>query len=242
MIYHELLPTLTRGLLKSVLIIVPSAVLGLILGVALGTARVFGSPWLRAFCNAYTAVFRGVPLVVQLFIFYFGLTNLSFLIHMFNGTPIGDYFASRGITHFGIYLEPYQAAILCFVLCSGAYHSEYIRGALISIKQGQIKAAEALGFSKLATIWNIVIPQAFRRALPGCGNEIIYLIKYSSLAYLLTYMELTGEAKNFAARTYYFTEVFLITGIYYLLLVTIAGIILEYLEKRLYIPGFGVNK
>ena len=241
-IFLEMLPALTKGLWKSILIIVPSAIFGLFLGVVIGTARVFGPLWLRLFCNGYTIVFRGVPLLVQLFIIYFGLTNLSFLIHIFNGTPLGDYFASRGITSFGIFLEPYTAAVLGFTLCSGAYHSEYIRGALLSIRQGQIRAAEALGFSHFSILFSIVIPQAFRRALPGCGNEFIYLIKYSSLAYVLTFMELTGEAKNFAARTYYFTEVFFLTGLYYLGLVTIAGIILKKLETKLYIPGFGYNK
>lgn len=242
MIVNEMLPVLSRGLYKSVLVIVPSAIFGLLLGIVIGTARVFGWRWVRAFCNGYTVVFRGVPMVVQLFILYFGLTNLSFLIHMFDGTPIGDYFASRGITKFGIYLDPYVAAVLGFTLCSAAYHSEYIRGALLSIRQGQIRAAEALGFSGLSTLCTIVIPQAFRRALPGCGNEIIYLIKYSSLAYVITFMELTGEAKNFAARTYYYTEVFFFTGIYYLAIVSIAGVLLKRLEAKLYIPGFGHSK
>lgn len=242
MIVEEMLPVLTRGLYKSILVIVPSALFGLLLGIAVGTARVFGWRWLRAFCNGYTVVFRGIPLVVQLFILYFGLTNLSFLIHMFDGTSIGDYFASRGITKFGIYLEPYTAAVLGFTLCSAAYHSEYVRGALLSIRQGQIRAAEALGFSGFSTLCFIVIPQAFRRALPGCGNEIIYLIKYSSLAYVITFMELTGEAKNFAARTYYYTEVFFFTGVYYLVLVSIAGVLLKRLENKLYIPGFGHSK
>ena len=76
----------------------------------------------------------------------------------------------------GIYLEPYPASVLGFILCTGAYQSEYVRGALLSIRQGQIKAAYALGFTKLQTILWVVIPQAARRALPGCVNEFIYLI------------------------------------------------------------------
>ena len=112
----------------------------------------------------------------------------------------------------GIYLEPYPASVLGFILCTGAYQSEYVRGALLSIRQGQIKAAYALGFTKLQTILWVVIPQAARRALPGCGNEIIYLIKYSSLAYIITCIELTGEAKVLVSRSFRPTEVYIVAG------------------------------
>ena len=160
-------------------------------------------------------VFRGVPLVVQLMILYFGLPNL------------------------GIYLEPYPASVLGFILCTGAYQSEYVRGALLSIRQGQIKAAYALGFTKLQTILWVVIPQAARRALPGCGNEIIYLIKYSSLAYIITCIELTGEAKVLVSRSFRPTEVYIVAGIYYLVLVSFATWFLQKLERKFAIPGFG---
>ena len=159
--------------------------------------------------------FRGVPLVVQLMILYFGLPNL------------------------GIYLEPYPASVLGFILCTGAYQSEYVRGALLSIRQGQIKAAYALGFTKLQTILWVVIPQAARRALPGCGNEIIYLIKYSSLAYIITCIELTGEAKVLVSRSFRPTEVYIVAGIYYLVLVSFATWFLQKLERKFAIPGFG---
>ena len=166
------------------------------LGVLTGVARVFGPKWLRSLGNGFTTIFRGVPLVVQLTILYFGLPNL------------------------GIYLEPYPASVLGFILCTGAYQSEYVRGALLSIRQGQIKAAYALRFTKLQTILWVVIPQAARRALPGCGNEIIYLIKYSSLAYIITCIELTGEAKVLVSRSFRPTEVYIVAGIYYLVLVS----------------------
>ena len=87
---------------------------------------------------------------------------------------------------------------MVFSLCSGAYHSEYIRGAILSIKKGQFQAAKALGFSPAQTFWTIVIPQAVRRAWPGCGNEVVYLIKYSSLAMILSAKELTSVARSMA--------------------------------------------
>jgi len=125
------------------------------------------------------------------------------------------------------------------VLCNGAYSSEYIRGAIQSVKVGQITAAEALGMTRLQGVLYIILPQAFRRALPGVGNEIIYLIKYSSLAYMITCIELTGAGKIVAARYFRFTETFIVIGIIYLILVTIATKLLNFAERKLYYPGMG---
>ena len=211
----QILPNLNRGLMVSIQLIIPSSVFGLALGILVGTGRVFGRPWLRRALDRYTALFRGVPLLVQLFIIYFGLPSL------------------------GIRLSGFTSAVLGFTLCSAAYHSEYIRGALSSIRQGQIRAAHSLGMTTLQSLIHIVIPQAMRRALPGCGNEIIYLIKYSSLAYIITCIELTGEAKVIAARTFRYTEVFMAVGLYYLFITTLTTWLLAKLEKKVAIPGFG---
>lgn len=211
----RVIPALNHGLLMSFALILPSATVGFGLGVVVGVSRVFGPLWLRRTGDFFTAMFRGVPLVVQLMILYFGLPNI------------------------GIYLEPYWASVTGFILCTGAYQSEYVRGALLSIRQGQTRAALALGFTRLQTILWIVVPQAARRALPGCGNEIIYLVKYSSLAYVITCIELTGEAKILVSRTFRPTEIYLAAGVYYLAMVSVATWILHRLEKRFAIPGFG---
>jgi polar amino acid transport system permease protein len=211
----QLIPALNRGLVMSIKLIIPSGIVGLGLGIVIGTLRTFGHPVIRKAANGYAMIFRGTPLLVQLFLLYFGLPNL------------------------GIYLDAYTAAVIGFILCSSAYHSEYIRGGLLSIKKGQILAAQSMGFSTFKTMVNIILPQAVRRALPGCGNEIIYLIKYSSLAYIITCIELTGEGKIIATRTFRYTEVFLVIGFYYLVLVTMATFLLQKIEEKLKIPGFG---
>lgn len=213
--YQELITSLNRGLIMSIALIVPSVIGGVIIGILAGVIRTFGNTLTRKLADAYAAVFRGTPLVVQLFILYFGLPNL------------------------GIYLSPYVAAVVGFTLCSGAYQSEYVRGALLSIKRGQYLGAQALGFTTFQSIFWIIVPQAVRRAIHGCGNEIIYLIKYSSLAFIVTCIELTGEGKTIATEYFRFTEVFGIIGLYYLGLVSIAILILKKIEQRLYIPGFG---
>ena len=211
---QELLPALNRGLVVSLALIIPASVIGFICGVILGCARVFGNKPLRKLGDAFTAIVRGVPLAIQLLFIYYALPKL------------------------GVYFEPYGAALTAFIICTSAYQSEYVRGAILSIRRGQILAAKSLGFTPIQTIIWIIIPQAARRALPGCGNEIIYLIKYSSLAYLVTCMELMGEGKVVASDTFRFFEVFFVVGLYYLAMVTVAQLLLNYLEKKARIPGF----
>lgn len=218
-VLREIVPGLNQGLWMSLILIAPAALLGAGIGVTAGALRVYGPSWLRWFVDLYVALFRGTPLVVQLYFWYFALPYLS----------LGD---------FRIVLSPVGASILGFGLCSGAYQSEYIRGGLLSIKRGQIKAAQALGMSPLTCLRHIVMPQAFRRALPGCGNEIVYLIKYSSLASIITVNELTGTARSIAKATWRNIEVYAVVGIYYLVLVTLAAYLLHRLEKKLRIPGF----
>ncbi len=220
---ERVIPGLNQGLWLSVLLIVPSSLLGISMGILVGALRVYGPKWTRTILNAYVSIFRGTPLVVQLYFWYFALPYLA-------------------IGSFRIVLGPMEASIIGFGLCSAAYQSEYIRGGLLSIKRGQIRAAQALGMSPFQCVAHVVLPQAVRRALPGCGNEIIYLIKYSSLASIITVNELTGTGRTIAKHTWKNTEVFLVVGLYYLVLVTIATFILHKVEGRLEIPGFGRQK
>jgi len=130
-------------------------------------------------------------------------------------------------------------AVLGFIFYNGAYHSEYIRGAIQSIKGGQMMATEALGMSRVQAVLHIILPQALRRAIPGCSNEIIYLIKYSSLAFMVTCVELTGAGKIIASRYFEYTLVFLVVGAIYLLMVSVVTKFFGMLEKKLEIPGLG---
>ncbi len=213
-IQKDVMPALIQGTWISILLIIPSALFGVCMGVLSATLRVYGHPVVKFLGDGYVLIFRGFPLLIQLYIWYFGLPRI------------------------GIYLSPYWASVVTFALCSGAYQSEYIRGALISIRRGQIYAARSIGFTPLQTVIYVVLPQALRRALPGCGNEIIYLIKYSSLAYMVTCIELTGQGKILASASFKYVEVFSIVGAVYLLLVSVATWVLNFLEERFAIPGF----
>jgi polar amino acid transport system permease protein len=202
-----LFPPLLEGLGVTIRLILYSAPVGVIVGVLIAVGRVYGNKLISSFCFLYTLFFRGAPLLVQLFILYFALPSI------------------------GLYLTPFTAAVIGFILCSGAYHSEYIRGAIQSIKSGQMMAAEALGMSKIQSVLSVILPQALRRALPGCSNEIIYLVKYSSLAYMVTCIELTGAGKIVASRYFEFTLVFLVVGAIYLVMGSIVTVVLNGLER-----------
>ena len=232
------IPGLNLGFWATVQLAVPSALLGLFTGIALGVLRVYGPRPARRLAEGYVSLFRGTPLVVQLFCWYFGLPQICLAVEAMPAVM-----AALSTLHLAwaprlLVLSPMGAAILGFTLCSGAYHSEYVRGGLMSIRSGQIKAAQALGMSPWQTVRHVVLPQAVRRALPGCGNEIVYLIKYSSLASVVTVNELTGMARGIAKSTWRNTEVFFTVGLYYLLLVTLATFILGWVEERLSLPGF----
>ncbi|MDR3038175.1 MAG: amino acid ABC transporter permease, partial [Candidatus Adiutrix sp.] len=187
--YQELWPALFQGFKLSVALILPSAVGGLALGLAVGVIRGAGRPrFLLGPCRVYVSLFRGTPLVVQLSLCYFGLPEIGLLLKPFcQAHHLPELWRL-------FYPPAYAASVLIFILCSGAYHSEYIRGAILSIKRGQFLAARALGFSHRQSFTAVVVPQAARLAWPGCGNELIYLIKYSSLAFIVSAKELTGAA------------------------------------------------
>ncbi len=208
-----LLPALWDGLWVTLQLVVMTAPFGFLLGLLVAISRVYGPTPLKWLAKLYVIFFRGCPLLVLLFILYFGLPSV------------------------GIVLGSFLSALIGFILCNSAYNSEYLRGALQSIKRGQLLAARSLGMTKAQGVLYVVVPQALRRALPGVSNEFIYLIKYSSLAYVVAVIELTGAAKIIASRYFMYFEAFAAVGIFYLVIVTIATIGIHLLEKKYAIPG-----
>jgi polar amino acid transport system permease protein len=208
-----LAPALLKGLIVTVELVVLTAPFGLLLGTGIALGRQYGGRFLSPACVGYIVFFKGCPLLLLLFMLYFGLPTI------------------------GITLPAFTAAVLGFILCNAAYNSEYIRGAIISINDGQMTAARALGMTRAQAIELIILPQAMRRALPGLSNEFIYLIKYSSLAYMITVVELSGAAKIVATKYFMFNESFLAVGIVYLGLVTLTTYGVYLLETRYSLPG-----
>ncbi len=217
-LWETILPKLLEGSVVTIELILLSCIPQLLIGILIALGRVYGSRLVSSLSLAYVVFFRGTPLLVLLFILYYGLPSV------------------------GIYLPPMVAAVMGFSLTGGAYHSEYIRGAIQSIKIGQMKAALSLGMTKLKAVIFVILPQAMRRAMPGVANEFTYLVKYSSLAFMVTVIELTGAGKLIAGKYFNYTYVFTVIAIFYLLMVSGVTQLQKYLERRFRVPGIEMGK
>jgi polar amino acid transport system permease protein len=199
-------------------IIVVSVPIGVALAIALGVARVYGKKSVSLLATSIVGIFRGFPAIVTLLIIFFALPEV------------------------GVFFSPYWSAVLGFVLVTGAYQSEYVRGSIQSIQAGQSLAAQALGMTKLQEIAHIILPQAIRAALPGISNEIIYLVLYSSLASYIGVQEIFGVARTFNSLNFRPIEIFLTAGLIYAAMATVCFFGFRTLERKLRIPGLEVAR
>jgi polar amino acid transport system permease protein len=219
------LPALAVGVYVTVVLTVVSIALGFVLAVPLSVARVYGA--VSSYVSlSFTELIRGTPLIAQLFVLYYGL-NLS------------QYF--RGLTSFaGVTVDPaLWVAVIGFTINSAAYQAEYIRAAIESVDPRQLVAARSVGLDQLDGIRYVVLPQGLRYAIPGWTNELVYLIKYSSLATFITVTELFTAANDVASETFRYTAMFTVVALFYLLLVLTATTIMSTVEDRVAIPGIG---
>ena len=206
-------PKLLEGLGVTMEMTLISVVAGFLIGIVLAIARVYGNKFFYGLSTVIIEIIRGTPLLVQLFILYYGLPPL------------------------GVNLSPFIAAIIGFANNSGCYQAEYLRGSIQSISGTQMKAARSLGMSKTEAIMQIIMPQALRRVIPAWTNEFIYLLKYTSLAYIVGAPELMAQAKFIASRNFQFFEVYLVVAVIYLVVVLLFTKIFSILEKKVEIPG-----
>ena len=179
--------------------------------------RINKNPIINKFAYGYSYVFRGTPLLVQIFIIYFGLGQIEYL---------------RSTILWVVLKEPYWCAIIAFSLNTGAYTSEILRSAFQTIKPGIIEAGQSLGISSKIIFYKIQIPIAIRQSLPAYGNEIILMMKGTSLASTVTLMDLTGVAKYIISTTFKPIEVFIVAGGIYLFMTFIIHNVIKFLEKK----------
>jgi polar amino acid transport system permease protein len=165
----------------------------------------------------YINLFRGTPLLVQLFLVYFGLPDL------------------------GLTLTRMTAAYMTLALNSGAYQAEYFRGALQSVGRGQMTAARAIGMSRVKAIRHIILPQALRLVLPAWSNEMISMIKYTAVVFLIAVPDLMGHAKILSSRYFMPIQTYLLVAVIYLILVGAASLILRMIGRRLETPGLALH-
>jgi polar amino acid transport system permease protein len=204
------------GSVVTVEITIVAVAIGVVLGVALSLTRLYGPRWLAALAIAYIELFRGTPLLVQLFVVYYGLPS------------------------FGILFDNLTAAFLTLGMNSAAYQAEYFRGAIKSIDPGQMTAARATGMTQLQGIRHILLPQAMRVVLPAWSNEVIGVMKASAVVFLIAVEDLMAQAKIIFGRTFDPVEAYVVVSIVYLVLIGALAFLLSRVERRLRIPGLEV--
>ncbi len=213
-LFIQSLPDFWDGLLVTLQLTVVGLGMGFVLGLLAALGRSYGNTWMRALSIGYIELFRGTPLLVQLFLIYYGLPGL------------------------GITFSRLLSAYLALGLNSGAYQAEYLRGAILSIGDGQMMAGRAIGMSRWNTIRYVILPQALRLVIPSWSNEPISLLKSTAIAFLIAVPDLMTEAKSIAARTYDPIGAYLAVALVYLIVVALLSEVLKWMERRARIPGF----
>ena len=211
------LPKLLSAAVITLKLLSVSLLIGLFIGLIFAILRLSKNSIINRFAYAYSYVFRGTPLLVQIFIIYYGLGQI-------------EYFRSTFL--WVIFKEPYWCAIIAFALNTGAYTSEILRSAFQTIKPGIIEAGKSLGISNKIIFYKIQIPVAIRQSLPAYGNEIILMMKGTSLASTVTLMDITGVAKHIVSTTYKPLEIFITAGGIYLFMTFLIHNLIKYLEKK----------
>jgi His/Glu/Gln/Arg/opine family amino acid ABC transporter permease subunit len=205
---YESMPQLLRSSILTIHLTCISLIIGACLALPLALGRLSKNRWVAGFSFAYVYYFRGTPLLVQIFLIYYGLPQI------------------------GLTLNAYTSALLSLSLNTAAYTAEIIRGGIQAVAAGEIESAQAMGMTRVQVLRRIILPQMIGFALPAYGNEIILQIKATSLASTITLMDLTGMARTLAAETYAPLEIFCAAGIIYLAIVFSTSKLVTWMERR----------
>jgi len=214
-VLYGALPYLLRGSLVTITVVVGAMLLGLVLGISIAVGQVYGGKWLSRLAGVYIWFFRGVPLLVLLFLFYFGLCSLL-----------------------NINLSAFTVSIIVLGLITSAYQSQIFRGAIMSLPEGQLKAARALGMSDRKAVMLIILPQALRLSIPGWSNEYSIVLKDSAVTYALGVAEIMARAHFVASRTYEQLPMYFTAGVLFLIMTYLGTKGLRILENKVKIPGY----
>lgn len=211
------LPALFSGAWVTVQLVVLSLVLGFVLALAVAFGRLSSNRIIAGVTGAYVFLFRSTPLLVQIFLIYYGL---------------GQFAGIRESFLWPVLREAYWCAIIALTLNNAAYTGEILRGGIQAVPFGQIEAARALGMSRPLLYRRIVLPQALRTILPAYGNEMIQMVQATSLASAITLVELTGAARTIASRSFQPVEMFVIAGALYLAMTFAITQAVRWAEKK----------
>ena len=212
------LPKLLEGAYLTLELVAIAVLVGLLIAIPLGMARASRHWYVRALPFSYIFFFRGTPLLLQLFLVYYGLAQFDAV----REGPLWPYLR-----------DPYWCALLAMTMHTAAYIAEIIRGAIQAVPPGEVEAARSLGMTRGQTMFHIILPRAARIGLPAYSNEVILMLKASSLASTITLLELTGMARTIIARTYLPVEIFFAAGLFYLTMTFILVQVFRWLERKL---------
>lgn len=219
-------PPILRGILITLQLTLIAMTIGIVLGTLLAFMRLSNSPFLAAVAWGYSWLFRSIPVLVQL-LFWYNLAALYPAVSL--GIPFGPRFISADANEV---ITPLMAAILGLGLSQAAYTSEVVRGGMLSVGRGQSEAALALGMRGPQRLFRIVLPQAMRPILPPVGNELIGMLKNTSLVSVIALADLLFAAQVIYARTFQTIPLLVVACIWYLFLTTVFSIGQYYLERR----------
>ena len=213
------------GLDNTILLLLISLPLGFVLALLFALGRVSKIELLSRTIASYIFVIRGTPLLVQIYLIYFGLGSVKFIRESFL------WYALK---------EPFWCGVIALTINTVAYGAEIFRGGIQSIEKSQVESGLSLGFGKFLLLRKIILPIAIRKVLPSYGNELILMVKATSLVSLTTYMEMTGIARKIMAKTFAPVEAFIAAGILYLFLNFLMVQFVKYLEWK-YNPHLRLN-
>jgi arginine/ornithine transport system permease protein len=207
-----------NGLVTTVQLVFLSLLIGLVIALPLAILRTVRNPFVSGPIWVYTYLFRGTPLLIQLYIIYYGIAQIPGIQETF---------------WWLIFREPFYPALLAFTLNTAAYTTEIVRGAIIATPMGEIEAAKAYGMSWMLRMRRIILPNAARRAVQAYSNEVIFMLHASAIASVVTMVDLTGAARNIYARTYAPFDAFIFVALIYLMLTFILVFVFRKLENHL---------
>ena len=210
-------PQIVRGLRDTILLSVTVTATGLLGGLGIFALTLSSKPVVRYLTQSYISLFIGSPLIVFLFLLYYGLPQL------------------------GVTLSPFVIAVFGFTLNVSAYNARYLTIAYKELDQAELESAGAQGFSRFQVFRLITAPQSLRMSVPALTNQAIQNVKDSSIVFLIQYIEFFAQMQEVASRTFLFFKTYLFTAFVYLLLVSVVVLIARQLERRLAIPGMGVS-
>ena len=209
---------IVQGIPLTLQVVIIATILGFALAILVALMRISGRGILSIPAYYFVYLIRGTPLLLQLYFIYYGLGQFSFIRESFL---------------WPILREPYWCGIITLTISTGAYSSEIIRGGIMSVSKGYLEASNALGMSKFMTFMKVTLPITFRQALPAYGNELILMVKASSLISIITLMEITGIARTIISKTYAPVEIFLVAGSIYLFINFLIVMSVNFAENRL---------